>query len=131
MLLALFLGTLVSTFVLAAVLWWKVYRSEEKRLARRISRLAFGDKLAFGAAVLRDPRVPAVSRVVALVLVLYLASPIDLLPDFLPLVGFLDDLLVVMVAAGLILRTAPQYVLEEHLERYEARGRGARLEGVP
>ena len=62
---------------------------------------------------------PSGARIIALVLVLYIASPIDLLPDFIPVVGFLDDILIVMVGAGLILRSVPPYVIEEHLQRYE------------
>lgn len=103
----------------AGFLAWRVWRSDERRLAKRIAKMQFGDKLALGRDLFRDPRVPVWARVVAVVLVLYLASPIDLLPDFIPVVGLLDDLLIVMAGAGLLLRSVPASVIEEHLARYE------------
>jgi uncharacterized membrane protein YkvA (DUF1232 family) len=59
--------------------------------------------------------------VIALALVLYLAMPLDLIPDFIPVIGHLDDLLIVLIGAGLLLRSIPRYVIEEHVSRYEAR----------
>ena len=50
-------------------------------------------------------------------LVLYLATPIDLIPDVIPVLGHLDDLLVLALVAGLLLRYTPRAVIEEHLER--------------
>jgi uncharacterized membrane protein YkvA (DUF1232 family) len=114
------IGALLLLVVgLAAFLWWKIYTSDEKKLARRIAKLEFRDKLSLAGSVFTDSRIPVVTRVVAVALVLYLASPIDLLPDFIPVVGLLDDLLIVMIGAGFILRTIPRYVIEEHVERFE------------
>jgi len=107
--------------IVAGVLAWKVWRSDERRLAKRIARLRFRDKLSLGRALFSDPRVPFWARIVAMALVVYLASPIDLIPDFIPVLGFLDDLLIVFLGAGLLLRAVPQEVLEEHVARYEAR----------
>lgn len=114
-------GFLLVIVAAAAFLWWKVYTSEEKRMARRIARLRFGDKLSLAASLFRDARVPLTARVVAALLVLYLATPLDILPDFLPVVGYLDDLLIVLVGAAIILRSIPPEVLEEHVARYEER----------
>lgn len=105
----------------AAFVWWKVLRSEERKLARRIGNLRMGDKLRLGRDLFRDRRVPLWSRFVAVALVVYLASPIDILPDFLPGIGMLDDLLIVMIGAGLLLRSVPPYVIEESVVRYEQR----------
>lgn len=110
---------------------WRVWRSDERRLARRIGKLDFGDKLALGRDLFRDPRVPLWARVVAVALVLYLASPIDLLPDFIPVIGLLDDLLIVMVGTGLLLRAVPSYVLEQHIERYEQQRHPPTLTAAP
>ena len=128
------IGVAVLMLLMAAgYLTWKIWRSDERRLARRIGKMQFGDKLALGRDLFKDPRVPLFARVVAVVLVIYIASPIDLLPDFIPVVGFLDDVLIVTVGAGLLLRSVPQHVIEEHLQRYEAeRHREARqLSGAP
>jgi uncharacterized membrane protein YkvA (DUF1232 family) len=99
---------------------WKVWRSDERSLVRRIGKLRMRDKLALGGDIFRDPRVPLWARFVAIALVAYLASPIDLLPDFIPVVGFLDDFLIALVGAGLLLRAVPRSVVEEHVSRREA-----------
>ena len=120
---------LLVLLIAAGVVTWKVWRSDERRLARRIGKLQFGDKLALGRSLFKDPRVPVWARFVAVALVVYLASPIDLIPDFIPVLGFLDDVLIVMLGAGLLLRSIPREVLEEHVGRFEqhrkaeARGR--------
>ena len=63
--------------------------------------------------LLKDPRVPRRAKL-ALVLVLpYLASPIDLIPDFIPVLGQLDDALLVAAAFGYVARTAGRNVVEE------------------
>jgi uncharacterized membrane protein YkvA (DUF1232 family) len=105
--------------IAAGYLAWKVWRSDERRLARRIGRMQFGDKLALGRDLFRDARVPLWAKFVSIALVVYLASPIDLIPDFIPGIGLVDDLLIVMVGAGLLLRSVPKSVLEEHVQRYE------------
>jgi len=115
----------------AAFVWWKIWTSEEKTLARRIGKLSVGDKLSLGIALFRDRRVPLAAKVIALALVLYLASPLDLIPDFIPLFGYVDDLLIVMIGAGLLLRLIPGYVLEEHVAGFEERRRREQmLEGA-
>jgi uncharacterized membrane protein YkvA (DUF1232 family) len=118
----LLIGIAVLILLVAAgFIAWRVYRSDERRLARRIGKLGVGDKIALGRALYGDPRVPLWAKVLAMALVLYLASPIDLLPDFIPVIGFLDDLLIVMAGAGLLLRAVPAEVIEEHIRRFEER----------
>jgi uncharacterized membrane protein YkvA (DUF1232 family) len=46
--------------------------------------------------------------------------PIDLIPDFIPIVGHIDDLLVMLVGVSLFLRFTPRHVLEEQLRRLES-----------
>jgi uncharacterized membrane protein YkvA (DUF1232 family) len=105
----------------AAFVGWKVLRSDERKLARRIGKLRFADKLRLGRDIFADQRVPLWSRFMAVALAVYLASPIDIVPDFIPVLGQLDDLLIVMLGAGLLLRSVPRNVIEEHLSRYEER----------
>ncbi len=57
----------------------------------------------------------------------YAVSPIDLIPDFIPVIGLLDDMIIVPLGLALALKMIPREVMEEH--RREARGRLA--EGVP
>jgi uncharacterized membrane protein YkvA (DUF1232 family) len=78
-----------------------------------------GDKVGLGRALFTDSRVPIAAKLLSVVVVVYLASPIDLLPDFIPVVGFLDDLLIVLAGVGLLLRLVPASVVEDHLRRLE------------
>ncbi len=75
----------------------------------------------------RDPRVPWYAKLLAAVIVAYAVSPIDLIPDFIPVIGLLDDMIIVPLGLALALKMIPREVMDEH--RREAKGRLA--EGVP
>lgn len=66
------------------------------------------------ARLLRDPRVPRRHKLVLAALVAYLASPIDLVPDFIPVVGALDDALVAALALRSLLRAVGPELVREH-----------------
>lgn len=55
----------------------------------------------------RDPRVPLAAKLVAAAVAAYALSPIDLIPDFIPVLGLLDDLLIVPAGVWLALRLIP------------------------
>jgi uncharacterized membrane protein YkvA (DUF1232 family) len=79
----------------------------------------------------RDPRTPWLARAVALATVAYALSPLDLIPDVIPVVGYLDDLL--LVPAGLLLarRLIPDEVIEAHRDALEGEpGAGTQLGGI-
>lgn len=61
----------------------------------------------------RDPRVPMLARVVIVLTVAYAVSPIDLIPDVIPVLGLLDDLLIVPAGLWLALRLVPEAVMAE------------------
>jgi uncharacterized membrane protein YkvA (DUF1232 family) len=61
---------------------------------KRWAKLLKRDVVALWIAA-RDPRTPTVAKVVAACVAAYALSPIDLIPDFVPLLGYLDDLLLV------------------------------------
>jgi uncharacterized membrane protein YkvA (DUF1232 family) len=63
--------------------------------------------------LLGDPRVPRRAKVVLALTLPYLASPIDLIPDFVPVLGQLDDALVVALVAAYVVRAAGRDVVEE------------------
>ena len=79
-----------------------------RQWARGLKREVFALYLAY-----RDPRVPWYARVVAGVVVAYAFSPIDLIPDFIPVLGYLDDLLLVPLGIALAIRLIPPTVLAE------------------
>lgn len=59
----------------------------------------------------RDPRVPWYAKVFAMLVVAYAFSPIDLIPDFIPILGYLDDIIIVPIGIMLALKMIPEPVL--------------------
>jgi uncharacterized membrane protein YkvA (DUF1232 family) len=68
----------------------------------------------------KDPRVPWHAKLLALFVIGYLFSPIDLIPDFIPVGGYLDDLLIVPAGLLIVMKLIPQEVLAEHREAARA-----------
>ena len=65
----------------------------------------------------RDPRTPVVARVLALLVAAYALSPIDLIPDFIPFFGYLDDIILVPLGLALVIRLLPDHVLASAREQ--------------
>jgi uncharacterized membrane protein YkvA (DUF1232 family) len=61
----------------------------------------------------RDRRTPTPVRVLALAVAAYALSPIDLIPDFIPVLGYLDDLILLPLGIALIIRLTPPEVIQE------------------
>ncbi|WP_041769467.1 YkvA family protein [Ectopseudomonas mendocina] len=86
--------------------------------------------------VRRHPRTPMLPKLVAVVVVAYALSPIDLIPDFIPLLGYLDDLVLLPLGVWLAIRLMPADVLyecrQQALEREQAQSPRpvSRLAGV-
>jgi len=59
----------------------------------------------------RDTRTPILVRLLAALIAAYALSPIDLIPDFIPVIGYLDELILIPLGIALILRTAPEEVI--------------------
>ena len=90
--------------------------------SRRVLALPWRRKLALVRLLLKDRRVPTRAKVVLPALILYLALPVDLIPDFIPVVGHLDDLLLVALVTVVLLRAIPSEVIEEHIRSLERPG---------
>lgn len=58
----------------------------------------------------RDPRVPIVAKIIVVIVVAYALSPIDLVPDFIPVVGYLDDLLLLPLGIWVAVRLIPDEI---------------------
>jgi uncharacterized membrane protein YkvA (DUF1232 family) len=61
----------------------------------------------------RNPRTPLIAKLVAAAVVAYAFSPIDLIPDFIPVLGFLDDLLLLPIGIWIVLKLVPPEVMAE------------------
>jgi uncharacterized membrane protein YkvA (DUF1232 family) len=59
----------------------------------------------------RDPRTPFPVRVLAVLIAAYALSPIDLIPDFIPIIGYLDDLVLIPLGLALVVRLVPIEVM--------------------
>jgi uncharacterized membrane protein YkvA (DUF1232 family) len=86
-----------------------------KRRARQLKIEVYALYLAY-----RDPRVPLFARIFAACVVAYAFSPIDLIPDFIPIVGHLDDLVLVPLGVWLSLKMIPREVMSEYREKAQA-----------
>jgi uncharacterized membrane protein YkvA (DUF1232 family) len=65
----------------------------------------------------RHPRTPLLAKLLAIAIAAYALSPIDLIPDFIPLLGYLDELILLPVAIFLVLKLIPADVLAECREK--------------
>jgi uncharacterized membrane protein YkvA (DUF1232 family) len=64
--------------------------------------------------VARDPRTPWAARLLCLLIAAYALSPIDLIPDFIPVLGLLDDALLIPAGLWLVGRLLPAGLIDEH-----------------
>ena len=67
--------------------------------------------------ILRHPRTPWYVKAAAIAVVAYAASPIDLIPDFIPILGYLDDLLLLPLGICLVVRLTPADVRRDAFRR--------------
>ena len=93
-----------------------------KERARGLKRETYALYLAY-----RDPRTPWYAKILAAAVVAYAFSPIDLIPDPIPVLGYLDDLLLVPLGVALALRLIPPEVMAE----CRARAQAAMSQGKP
>jgi uncharacterized membrane protein YkvA (DUF1232 family) len=68
----------------------------------------------------KDPRVPWYAKVFVAIVVAYALSPIDLIPDFIPVLGYLDDFIIIPAGFYLSLKMIPREVLEECREKAQS-----------
>src|SRR6478752_7184795 len=71
----------------------------------------------------RDPRVPWYVKALAIAVAAYALSPIDLIPDFIPIVGYLDDLVILPLGVWLVVSLVPAEIMAECRAKADAAGR--------
>lgn len=79
---------------------------------RRFAKLIGRDAAILWFAC-RNPATPPAVKIAAALLALYVISPIDLIPDWFPLVGWLDDVGIIAIALGALLRLVPENVMRD------------------
>lgn len=68
----------------------------------------------------RDPQVPLAARIFGLLIAAYALSPIDLIPDFIPILGLLDEAILIPIAVWLFLKMIPKDIHARHRAEAEA-----------
>jgi uncharacterized membrane protein YkvA (DUF1232 family) len=89
------------------------------KLARHAQRLQLGTRLLALWKLARHPDTPRAPKWVALLVLAYALSPIDLIPDFIPVLGQLDDLLLVPLGIALAVRLTPLHLWQARLAEAE------------
>lgn len=103
-------GVLILWLVLLAVLW---RNRPDEASARELLRL-LPDVLRLVARLARDPSVPRGVRMLLLALLAYLLMPIDLVPDFIPVLGYADDAIATALVLRWVVRHAGSDVVARH-----------------
>ncbi len=105
------------------VLWLALiavlFAAGRKTQAREVAQF-LPDCIRLFRGLAKDPRVPRRAKLGLVVLVAYLVSPIDLIPDFIPVAGLLDDAVLTALAAAYVVRKAGRVPIEEHWPGSEA-----------
>jgi len=91
--------------------------SRIKTWARSLKRDAHAIYLAS-----RDPRVPWYAKALAIAVAAYALSPIDLIPDFIPVIGYLDELFILPLGIWLVVRLIPDGIMVEYRARANEAG---------
>ena len=103
-------GLMLVWLVLLVALW--IAKPDEQRLRESLRLLP--DVIRLLTRLARDRTVPFVARAWLWGLLAYLAMPIDLVPDFVPVLGYADDAILVLVALRAVARQAGREKLAEH-----------------
>jgi uncharacterized membrane protein YkvA (DUF1232 family) len=88
--------------------WLAIGALRKAQLFRQLTALWF---------MLKDPRVPRVPKVLAFAVLAYALSPIDLIPDFIPVLGLLDDLILLPLGVALVIWLVPALLWQEMLAK--------------
>ena len=78
----------------------------------------------------RDPRVPLYVKILMLLIIAYALSPIDIVPDVIPIAGYLDDLIILPLGIYLVYKLIPEEVKAEYQEKAGTRIPGSRLKWI-
>jgi uncharacterized membrane protein YkvA (DUF1232 family) len=103
----------------SVILFWLIRWMGKREPYKTFLSLRTRYKLAFFRLFLRDKdkRIPLYVKAIPLLLVIYLAIPFDIVPDFVPVLGYLDDVAIALLALVLIMKLTPKQIVLEMLQR--------------
>ena len=111
------LPVLAVAFVDLLAIWWLIKQLQSREPYASVIESGTRQKLRFFRFVLTDRRVPLVVKLIPSPVAAFLANPIDLIPDFLPVVGYLDDVGIVIDGLALIVKMIPFELVSELIGR--------------
>jgi uncharacterized membrane protein YkvA (DUF1232 family) len=126
---SLLIGVGVAALILVVIgtgVWYLRRSAGSAEEARKELRLAGSDLVRLPVRLKRvaaDPRTPRRAKWALVALIAYIASPVDLIPDFIPVIGLLDEIVIVPLALRRIRRMIPD---EVWAEQFPGRPRGER-----
>jgi uncharacterized membrane protein YkvA (DUF1232 family) len=95
-----------------------------KQTARRLK-----NEIAILGVVYRDPRTPWYAKAVIFLVIAQFLSPIDLIPDFIPVLGYLDDLILIPQGIALAIRLVPKEVFSDAREQVASQPEAVGISG--
>ncbi len=95
------------------------------RKARQLSNMLYILYLAS-----KDPRVPLYVKILMLLIIAYALSPVDIVPDFIPILGYIDDLIILPLGIYLVFKLIPDEVKAEYREKSGTQLPGSNLKWV-
>jgi uncharacterized membrane protein YkvA (DUF1232 family) len=105
---------LLLIYTLVVLLLWRYARAHPETIRLRDALRMLPDLLRLVRRLVADPTVPRGVRVRLVLLLAYLVSPIDLIPDFVPVLGHADDVVVVALVLRSVLRRSGPEALRRH-----------------
>ena len=90
-----------------------------RQVVKRAVRLPAAHRFRLAGRLARSPKVPMRARLPLAALLLYLAMPLDIVPDFIPVLGQLDDVLIAGIAVWWFVRVCPPEVALDEIARLE------------
>lgn len=73
------------------------------------------EKIALLISAMRDQRTPWYAKAIVILTLAYIISPIDLIPDFIPVIGLLDDIILIPIAYNIVMKLIPEEVKQDAL----------------
>lgn len=107
-------ASLVPLWVVMLILLWRAQRGLDDKVGMRDALRLIPEVIRLLPRQADDPAIPRGARIRLLLLLAYLLMPIDVVPDFIPVIGYADDAVIVAVALGSVVRRAGPEALDAH-----------------